>query len=103
MAEEISPAGLGALKLNDSLLLSGSTADLIGVTFGFTSNVGLDILTGLLDIPRNIERVARSLGDGQSVVESDAAGNGTETDDGTPHLIGGLGADSVAGCEAGCG
>jgi hypothetical protein len=42
-------------------------------------HVGIDVLSGLLDITSDIESVARSLGDGQTVVERDTAWDGTES------------------------
>jgi hypothetical protein len=42
-------------------------------------HVRTDILSGLLDISGDIESIARSLGDGQTVVERDTAWDGTES------------------------
>jgi hypothetical protein len=52
-------------------------------------DVLLDILIRLLNIASDIESVARSLGDGETVVKSDTGGNDTETDQSAPHLVNG--------------
>jgi hypothetical protein len=52
--------------------------DFVGVTLVFALHVGVNIVVGLFNIASNIEGVARSLGDGETVVESNAGGDGTE-------------------------
>ena len=99
MTEEITPRSLGTLELDDSVLLSSGPADGIGMAFGLAGNVGFGVFATLLNITSDIESIARSLGDGQAVVESDAARNSTESDDGTPHLVGRFSTDAVAAGE----
>jgi hypothetical protein len=61
------------------LLDGGDTLDLIWVTLVLSLNVGAHILSGLLNITCDIESVTGSLGDGETVVESNATWDGTET------------------------
>jgi hypothetical protein len=78
------------------LLETLDTGNLIGVSLWLTLDVSLDILAGLLGIAGDIEGVAGSFGDGETIVESDTTGHGTEADDGTPHLVGSLCANASA-------
>ena len=94
---EVSPAGLGRVEADASILQNSRTVNLVRVTLWLALDVGLDILTGLVDITGNIKGVARSLGDGQTEVESNASWNGTEADDDTPHLVNSKSTDTVAG------
>jgi hypothetical protein len=96
VAPEVRPRGLWNLDLWCLIAHGGGTHHLVRDTLRSAGQVGLDIGAGLHDITRDIEGVARSLRDGQTVVEGDAAWNGTESDDHTPHLVDGAGADSVA-------
>ena len=50
----------------------------------------LDILGSLGDIAFDIHGETGSLGDGETEVESNKAGNATQTDENTPHVIDGL-------------
>jgi hypothetical protein len=49
------------------------------MTLVLSLNVGAHILSGLLNITGDIESVTGSLGDGETVVESNATWDGTET------------------------
>jgi len=80
-----------------------SAAELVWFTLGLAIHVCVNILSSLLDITSNIESVTRSLGNGETVVESDASGDGTETDENTPHLVNGQLADTTAGSIGSCG
>ena len=71
--------------------------DLVGVALGFAVDIGIGVLGALLDVACDVEGVAGGLGDGEAVVESDAAGDGAEADDDTPHLVDGEAADAGAG------
>lgn len=76
------------------------TLDLVRLALRDAGHVGLDIAAGLGDIAGNIEGVTGSLGDGKTVVESNAARDGTETDDDTPHLVSGEKAITLASALA---
>ena len=78
VAEEIAETGLGDGELV-GLLESLSAGNLVGVSFRLALHVSLDIVVGFLDIAGNIESVSRRFWDGETVVESDASGNSTET------------------------
>ena len=107
----------------------GSAPDLVRRTLAFAVHVGVDILTGLLNITGNIEGITGSFRDGETVVESDATRDGTESTEeelvlihgeeivdnlhnDTPHLInskltdtgasGGLGAGNERLLKASC-
>jgi hypothetical protein len=69
-------------------LTAGDLGDLVGgpITV-LTRNVLLSISGGLLDVAGNIKSVARSLGNGEAVVEGEAGGDDTDTDKGAPHLV----------------
>lgn len=86
MAPKVGPAGLGGNEVG-SAVDDGSTTNLIGVALTLASDVGTDILISLEDIVSDIEGVAGSLGDSETVVESDAGGDGAEADHNTPHLV----------------
>lgn len=96
MAPEVGPGSLGDLELTGSSSLGSSASDLIRVAVVLAVEVGLGVSVGLDNVTGNVEGVARSLGDGKTVVESNASGNGTETNDDTPHLVNGKLADTVA-------
>jgi hypothetical protein len=68
-------------------LHGGDASDLVGVAFGLRREVGLDVRVSLDDIAGDIEGVAGSLGNGQAVVEGNAARHGAEADDNAPHLV----------------
>jgi hypothetical protein len=57
----------------------GDATDLIGLSLAFAVHVGVDVLASLLDITGDIESVTGSLGNGKTVVESDATWDGTES------------------------
>lgn len=57
------------------------------MAFTSTRLVGLDILHGLLQVASHVEGVARSLGDRETEIQGNAARNGAEADDDTPHLV----------------
>lgn len=67
MAEEVTPAGLGHLKVGTSTLLNLGAGDLISLTLTLASHIGLDILVGLFDIAGNVKGVAGGLRDGETV------------------------------------
>src|SRR3569833_3265860 len=96
VTEEVAPAGRLVGQMLCRVLLGGNTGQLVGVALGLAANVSLDDVVGLLDITGDIERVAGGLGNGQSVVEGNAAGDGTEADQDAPHLVDGDSADSGA-------
>lgn len=100
MAEEVAPAGLGDLHLLLGHLLGGDAGDLVGLALGLALLEGFDVVAGLLNVLLDVEGVAGGLGDGQAVVERDAAGDGTQTNDCTPHLINGDGTISGAGTQS---
>lgn len=96
MVAEILKGGFRDLESGGGLHHGGDTADLVWVALGLTLHVGVDVVAGLLDITCDIKGVTWGLGDGETVVEGDAAGNGTESDDYTPHLVDGQLADTSA-------
>ena len=55
-------------------------------------DIRLGVLAGLFWIAGDVEGETRRFRDGQTVVESDAAGDGTESDDDPPDLVDRLGA-----------
>jgi hypothetical protein len=79
VSPEVGPRSLGSLELSSGLLHGGNTLDLVWVTLALSLHVSSNIISSLLDITSDIEGVSRSLGDGKTVVESNATGNGTET------------------------
>lgn len=87
VAPEVGPAGLRGIETLTRVLKDGGTADLVWLAFMLTRLVGLNIRNGLLRIAGNIKSVARSLRDGETEVQGNATGNGTKTDDNTPHLV----------------
>lgn len=122
MAAEVAEAGLGDLERLLGSLVGGDAGNLVGVALTLASHVSLDIITGLLDITSNVEGVTGGFGDGQTVcswitqlgddtlcqwlsmaltVEGNAGGDGTEADQGTPHLVNGQLADTSAGGSGG--
>jgi len=77
VGEEVSEAGLGdgeAVGLLEGL----SACNFVWCAFVLALHVGIHIVVGLLDIAGHVEGVSRSLGDSETVVKSDASGNGTE-------------------------
>ena len=85
--DEILEAGFGDLEALLGVVQDGSLADGIGVALAVALEVGARVLGGLLDIASDIEGVAGGFRDGETVVESDAAGDRAEADDHTPHLV----------------
>lgn len=57
----------------------GDTGNLIRFALSLSVKVGIGIKTGLLDITGNIESITRGFWDGETVVESDTTGDGTES------------------------
>ncbi len=96
VADEVAPAGLVDAQGLGSSLLGGDAGNLVGVALVLAAHVGLDVLVGLLDVTGDVEGVAGRLGDGQTVVEGDDTGDGTETDEGSPHLVNSESADASA-------
>ena len=96
VADEVAEAGLVDGQGLGSILLGGDTGNLVGVTLVLAAHVGLDVRVGLLDVTSDVEGVAGSLGDGQTVVEGDDTGDGTETDEDSPHLVNSEAADASA-------
>lgn len=96
MGDEVTPGGFGNLHLGRVLANALDAANLVRDTLGLGRQVGLDIRTALDDIAGDVEGVAGSLGDGEAEVEGDAARNGTETNDHTPHLVDSDTADTTA-------
>ena len=96
MAEEVAERGLGDFHLGRVDPHALHAADLVRHTLGCAVEVGLDVGAGLDDVAGDVEGVARGFRDGQAVVEGDAARDGAEADDHTPHLVDGQTADTTA-------
>ena len=96
VAPEVAPAGLRRVKTGNSVGDSRSTMDLVRMTFTLALDVGFGVLTSLVDITSDIEGIARSFGDRETVVKSDTARHGTETNDHPPHLVNRKTADPIA-------
>lgn len=118
VAAEVAEAGLGDLERLLGSLVGGDAGNLVRVALALASHVSLDVVTGLLDITGNVEGVTGGFGDGQTVcswitqlgddtyicqwlsmaltVEGNAGGDGTEADQGTPHLVNSQLADTSA-------
>lgn len=101
MTDEILPASLGHRHALSSLLLRRDTSELIRRTLSLAIDVSLNIFLRTLNIAGHIKGITGCLGNGEAVVQSDATGNGTETNEDSPHLVDGLGA--VAGAVGGLG
>lgn len=67
MADEVTPASLGHLKVGTGTRLDLGAGDLISLTLTLASHVSLDILVGLLDITGDVKGVAGGLRDGETV------------------------------------
>ena len=102
MVEEVSPRRLWDIQLRGLLLHGCHTLGLVRDTLRCLAQVGLDVRAGLDNVSGYVKGVARRLGDRETVVEGDAAGDGAEADDNTPHLVHGLEAGSVAILRRGC-
>ncbi len=87
VVDEVTPARFGCVEVLGGVLDGLNSANFVGVTLGFALHVRLGIFAGFLDVASDIESVARGFGDGQTVVQGDAARDGTEADDDTPHLV----------------
>lgn len=99
---EVGPGSLGDLQSTGLFLHGGDTAELINLTLtALAGNVEVGIRIGLLDITCNIEGVSRSFGDGETVPQGNETGEGTHSNDDTPHLIDGQ--STVAGAFGGIG
>src|SRR5205807_9432958 len=61
--------------------------DLVNLAGCLTGEVGTCIGATLLDVPGDIKSVSRSFGDCETVVEGYARGNGTESNDDSPHSV----------------
>lgn len=94
--KEVGPRCLGGLELRSSLAHGGHAGHFIRNTFSSARKVGLDVRTTLDDIARDVKSVSRSLRDGQTEVESNAAWHCTHSNDDTPHLVDSNVADSIA-------
>lgn len=79
MVEEVLHGSFGDLKGFLSLGHGSGTPDLIWVALGLAVHICVDVVASLLNVTGDVESVAGSLGDGESVVESDAAGNSTKS------------------------
>lgn len=79
MGPEIFHGCFGDLEVGFCFLLGGDSLDFIWFAFGFAHHVGVYIFACLLGITGYIEGVSGSFGDGETVVKSDATGNGTES------------------------
>lgn len=96
MTTEILPGSLWNLDL--LWCLHGcETIRWVRVAAWLAVKVRSGILIGLLNVTLDIESVAWSLWDGETVVEGDATWDGTETNDDTPHLVDGEHADTGTG------
>jgi hypothetical protein len=83
-------------------VLEGSNAlDLVRVTLALALKIGCDIFTSLDNITVDVEGVAGSFRDGQTIVQGKAGRNSTEADDDTPHLVDSEIADTRALADAG--
>lgn len=78
VVDEVFEGGFGDLESGASLDHGSYASNLVRVTFGFTIDVGPHVGAGFLDITGDVESVAGSFGDGETVVEGNAAGNSTE-------------------------
>lgn len=102
VAHKVTKAGLLDLEALVGLLGRRNARQLVHMGLApFAGNVVLGVLVGLLDITGNVEGVAGGLGDGQAVVQRDAAGDGAKANERAPHLVDGHGA--VAGAVGGLG
>jgi len=79
VVDEVLERGFGDFESGAGLDHGGYASDFVRMTFGLTIDVGPDVCAGFLDITGDVEGVARGFGDGETVVEGDAAGNSTET------------------------
>ena len=103
VGHEVGPGRLGDLEVVGGVADGLGTNDLVGDTLVLVVHVGLDVRAGLNDISRHIEGVTGSLGNGETIVEGDAARDGTETDNHTPHLVNGKTTDTTALGDSGGG
>ena len=89
VSPEVGPRCFRDCELVGGVANGSGVSDLVWVSTWLVGHVGLDVRAGLDDIAGDIEGVTRSLGNGQTVVEGNAAWDSTETDDDTPHLVNG--------------
>lgn len=87
VSPEVGPAGLGGLETAAGVGDDNSANGLIRVSLGLSSKISLGVLISLDDVASNVESVTGSLGNRKTEVESNAAGDSTETNDDTPHLV----------------
>ena len=98
MAAKVGPRCLGDLELLLSLPLGLDTGNLVNGSFTpHAATIRLDVADGLLNVLLDIKGVARGLGDGETEVQGDGAGNSAEADHDTPHLVDGLETAKVGG------
>lgn len=95
VAVEVTPGSLRGHEVlagNETL----GVGDLIRVAGVLAVNVSLGVGTGLDNIALDVEGVAGSLGDGETVVKGNASGDSAETDDDAPHLVHSKTTDTIA-------
>ena len=97
MTEEIFVTSFWHVEALFGVLDDSSLTEIIGSTFGFLAEVRLRVFAGLFHVTSDIEGIARSLGDGQPIVESDTSGNSAKSNDDPPHFVGSKLADAIAG------
>ena len=97
MTEEVFVASFWHAEALFGVLNDGSLAEVIGFTLRFLAEVCLRVFAGLLHVASDIKGIARSLGDGQPIIESNASGDSAKSNDDPPHFVGRKLADAIAG------
>ena len=100
MTNEIFVASFWHAETLFGVLNDSSLAKIIGPSLGFLAEVCLRIFACLLHVASDIEGIARSLGNGQPIIESNASGDSAKSDDDPPHFVDSKLADAVAGCDS---
>lgn len=103
VVDEVAPRSLGDFHARGGIAHLVDAGDLIGDALGRRRKVGLDVGAGLDNVAGDVKGVTRGLGNGQAVVESNAAWNSTEADDHTPHLVDSDATDATALVDTRCG